>query len=962
MSQAFRNFTPNGPHGSRSEIQISNDMNLRKLFCVVLGLGAAGFLYAQKPAMGHDVYDGWQSVASPTLTPDGSVLTYAIAEQEGDREAVIRRVFDGKEVRIPRGTGVQTDGVWAWVQIKPAFKVTRQARIDKKKADEMPKDSLMLVNIKTLETKVFPNIKAFKVGTDAMNFAAYTFDKGLVVVNPATGAVDTLKNVDQYIFTRDGQKMALTFKQDKKDSLSRNEIALYDPATGAKTVLDQDKPYYGGLVFDNSGNKLAFLSSTDDVKDGNKHCAIMLSENGKAPQTIVSQNYRGKNDWIVNENAAPYFSTSGNRLFAGIAPFTGPKDTTIIDFETARLDIWNWDALLTPPMQKVQASRITRRTYPVVIDLSSASPVLLSEGDFESLTYILGGDNDMALVVDDTPYRLSSYWDSNNFVDVRLVSLKDGSRRTVAEKLPASVRISTGGKYLIWYNYDDSQWYTYNIATGEEVCLTADLRVNFYDELDDHPAPAGPYERSPLWTAGDEYVLISDRYDIWKFKADGSKVECLTKGAGRENKIQFRRASYIDYGISANDRRLGITVLPSETSQIWLTTFDEVSKKNGLAVMTGLKPQVPEWYVRPTTLGTVVIARNAPVMAFTEGDYRHPYNLRLAYDANKKGIVTGSKFSIKPSLEKRIDAAYTLTDINKQQQNYRWGDARLVHWTAYDGTPLDGILVVPDDVKPGEKLPLMIYFYERNSETLYNYRAPAPSRSTVNIPMYVSNGYAVFIPDIVYVDGHPGESAYNCICSGAQAMCDQFDFLDRKNMAIQGQSWGGYQTAYLITRTDMFIAAGAGAPVGNMTSAYGGIRWESGLVRAMQYEHGQSRIGKSIWDEGGLELYIENSPIFHVNKVKTPVLIMANDADGAVPWYQGIEFFSDLRRFGKQAWLLQYNDEAHNLSERRNSKDLSVRLQQFFDHYMKGAPMPVWMKYGVPTHRKGQDFGFEYAE
>ncbi|MBO7623198.1 MAG: prolyl oligopeptidase family serine peptidase, partial [Bacteroidales bacterium] len=167
---------------------------------------------------------------------------------------------------------------------------------------------------------------------------------------------------------------------------------------------------------------------------------------------------------------------------------------------------------------------------------------------------------------------------------------------------------------------------------------------------------------------------------------------------------------------------------------------------------------------------------------------------------------------------------------------------------------------------------------------------------------------------------------------------------------------------YLITRTNIYKAAGAGAPVGNMTSAYGGIRWESGHVRAMQYEHGQSRIGKSIWDEGGLDLYIENSPIFHVDKVQTPVLIMANDNDGAVPWYQGIEFFSDLRRFQKPAWLLQYNKEAHNLVERRNCKDLSIRLQQFFDHYLKGTPMPAWMKHGVPVWKKDRYFGFENAE
>ena len=176
-------------------------------------------------------------------------------------------------------------------------------------------------------------------------------------------------------------------------------------------------------------------------------------------------------------------------------------------------------------------------------------------------------------------------------------------------------------------------------------------------------------------------------------------------------------------------------------------------------------------------------------------------------------------------------------------------------------------------------------------------------------------------------------------------------------MAIQGQSWGGYQTAYLVTRTNMFKAAGAGAPVSNMFSAYGGIRWESGMSRQYQYEQTQSRIGATMWEAP--ELYKENSPVFFADKVKTPLLIMHNDNDGAVPWYQGIEYFMALRRLHKPVWLLQYNKEAHNLKERRNSNDLSVRLQQFFDHYLKGTPIPVWMKTGVPAINKGKTYGLE---
>jgi dipeptidyl aminopeptidase/acylaminoacyl peptidase len=253
---------------------------------------------------------------------------------------------------------------------------------------------------------------------------------------------------------------------------------------------------------------------------------------------------------------------------------------------------------------------------------------------------------------------------------------------------------------------------------------------------------------------------------------------------------------------------------------------------------------------------------------------------------------------------------------------------------------------------------MIVYFYERDSELLHSYRSPAPSASTINIPLFVSQGYVVLVPDIKYKSGYPGESAVGSILPATQEVLRR-GFVDPKRVGIQGQSWGGYQVAYLVTETDMFAAGCAGAPVSNMLSAYGGIRGESGVVRQGQYEFGQSRIGESIWDAP--LRYLENSPLIHADKVKTPLLIMSNDKDGAVPWQQGIEYFTALRRLDKRAWMLNYNGEAHNLVERRNRKDFSVRLSQFFDYYLKSGPLPVWMAEGIPALKKGRTMGTEPA-
>jgi dipeptidyl aminopeptidase/acylaminoacyl peptidase len=267
-------------------------------------------------------------------------------------------------------------------------------------------------------------------------------------------------------------------------------------------------------------------------------------------------------------------------------------------------------------------------------------------------------------------------------------------------------------------------------------------------------------------------------------------------------------------------------------------------------------------------------------------------------------------------------------------------------------------LYFPETIDPERKYPMIVYFYERNADNLHVYSEPAPTRSTVNRTFFASNDYIVFIPDITYEAGYPGQAAFNAVISGTQVISSLFPFIDRQRIGIQGQSWGGYQTAWLITQTDMFAAAMAGAPVSNMTSAYGGIRWESGMSRMFQYEKSQSRIGGTLWDKP-LQ-YIENSPIFYVPKIKTPLLIMHNDNDGAVPWYQGIELFTAMRRLNKPVWMLTYNNEEHNLKAESwaNRMDLTIRMKQFFDHYLKDGPMPAWMQYGIPAIKKGKELGY----
>jgi dipeptidyl aminopeptidase/acylaminoacyl peptidase len=303
-----------------------------------------------------------------------------------------------------------------------------------------------------------------------------------------------------------------------------------------------------------------------------------------------------------------------------------------------------------------------------------------------------------------------------------------------------------------------------------------------------------------------------------------------------------------------------------------------------------------------------------------------------------------------------------LSSLNPQQSEFRWASVELVEWKNSYGDELQGMLYIPDDLDKSIKHPMVIYYYEKYSDYLYQYFSPTPSYSTINKTMYPSNGYILFIPDIVYKDGHPGKSGLDCVETGIDMLLEKYDFINEDKIGIQGQSWGGYQTAYFITQTNRFAAAMAGAPVSNMTSAYGGIRWGTGLSRAMQYEDGQSRIGGTLWDS--FDLYVENSPIFFADKIETPLMMMHNDDDGAVPWTQGIEMMCAMRRLQKPAWMLVYNETDHNMgrSQWGNRMDLTVRMKQFFDHYLMDQPMPRWMKEGISAIEKGKDMKYDLIE
>ncbi|SEM08629.1 Dipeptidyl aminopeptidase/acylaminoacyl peptidase [Chitinophaga rupis] len=918
------------------------------LICAAL-TGLSLVTYAQqttsKPPLDHSVYDSWESIGKKAISNNGQWIVYTITPQEGDARLVIYDNKTRRSMEVPRGSKpvITEDSRYVIFAIDPYFKDTRQAKIKKKKPAEMPKDSLGIVTLEQWQLWKAPMVKSFKTPAKGSGWVAYLqerpeWDKDstsgtpLIIRNLKDNKEDTLPHVLEYTFSKPGNKLLAEITTAKKDPLSKAGVLLWDIASRKLDTLSRGSGERKLLTFDDKGLQAAWVSTRDTAKAPQRIFQLYYYKPGQDTGIIAAgrQTPGLPNNWGVADSSNIEFSENGQRLFFGTAPIRPPKDTTLVDFEVAKVDIWNYQDDFLQPMQLKNLNRELKRSYTAVYDPATQKVLQLGNKDLETVVTTDEGNSAYALGYTDKGERIAMQWTGRTLKTAWLLNVGDGTRRMVKEKLDGDFYISPKGQYLYWYDRVARHWFSYQVSSGAIRNITASIPTKMYDEVDDHPDEPDTYGVAG-WLEGDKYAYIYDRYDVWQVDPSGQQAPVnVTLGTGRKDKTRFR------YEKLDEEERFF-----KKDQDLLLSTFNETTKYNGFSLLRLKTGTLQSLAMGPYAYQQPGKAKNADSYIFTKSSYELSPDV---YAATLSGKA--------PSFNKAVQ----LSHINPQQQQYNWGTASLFKWTAYNGQPAEGILYKPEDFDSTKHYPVLIYFYEKLSDGLYNYSPPAPTPSRLNIPFFVSRGYLVFAPDITYENGYPGKSAYNYIVSGARALA-QHSWVDSTNMGIQGQSWGGYQVAYLVTQTHLFKAAWAGAPVANMTSAYGGIRWESGMNRQFQYEHTQSRIGATLWEKP--ELYLENSPLFHLPNVTTPLAIMSNDADGAVPWYQGIELFTGLRRLGKPVWLLNYNNEAHNLVLRQNRKDIQRREQQFFDHFLKGAPAPQWLLYGVPATEKGVNWGWE---
>lgn len=950
---------------------------------------------AEPVPLDHDVYTEWNRIEDQGIGPQGDWAFWSMSPEEADGTLIVQATRGETRYEIPRGDTARFthDGQYLLYLIQPERELLREAKLDEEQSEESyPKPALGILDLTSGAQTRIERVRDYILPEEAGGWVAWRHakteepeegdseeaeagngeeesaedaDEGrsdeqepgttLVLRNLATGNQQQIEHVSEYAFSPQGRRLAfITTSPDGR----ADGVFLLDTDSHHVTPLLLGEGLYSGLVFDESGDQLAFLGhinrsddrefspllegypgasyddmlrESDNPDRPDHHFSLYRWQAGMASiRRVADESMEFLGDgWHVSGHRSPSFSESGDRLFFGTAPkpVDMPDNEDRLEEEIVEVDIWHWQDDLLQPEQLERLEEERKRTYLAVAHLEEEGERLVQLGrpEIPAVDKAAEGDASFFLGVSGRPYYRERSWDYPWYYDAWRIDVNTGSVEMVLKTVQHRPEISPEGRYVSWWDRDQASWFAMDLSDRAVRDLGANIDSRLDDHTNDRPFDNGPYEAG-VWFAGDAGFLLYDRFDVWRVDPASGEARMLSQGLGRERGWRYRVADLDpdEPGIDTDGPLLA-------------TTFDETSKEHGFARLPLAGNEEPEQLVMTAHhYGTPEKADDAEQLLFTRENFQDFPDLHVAGPA--------------------FDDIRRLSHANPQQAEYRWGQVELVDWEGESGRTHQGMLFRPEDFDPDREYPMIVYFYERSSDGLHDHRPPEAHRSVIIPTFYTSNDYIVFVPDVWYREGEPGESAMESIMPMTRQLAAE-PWVDEDRIGLQGHSWAGYQIAYMVTQTDFFRAAAGGAPVANMTSAYGGIRWRSGMSRMFQYEDTQSRLGTTLWNDR--QRYIDNSPIFMADQINTPLMMLHNDHDGAVPWEQGIELFTALRRLNRPAWLINYNNEPHWPQRFANREDWQIRLEQFFDHYLKDEPAPRWLSSGIPALEKGATLGRE---
>lgn len=943
---------------------------------------------AKRPIEVEDII-AWKSIGATVLSSDGQWFGYRLAPQEGDAEIVLKRASGDKEWRFPAGEQPQAaaggggrggagaastlafseDGKWAAFTSYPTHAAAQRLKRQRRPIQS----TAAIVNLATGEKKEFPKIRRFafsgessgwialhRFGPDApaggggggaAGDAAPDRPRGtdLLLHDLATGAELNVGNVSEFSFRKDGRLLAFAIDAAEK---AGNGLQIRDMSSGAVTPIDSGSASYERITWSENGDALAVLKGTDDRAYRDKLYSVVgvTAVASSAPKKVIfdpAADSSVPKGLSISPDRAPQWTDDLQALIFGLhepRPKDGsatdeesPADSPAADAQAGRgradapsaddkvdLVLWHYKDPRLQTQQEVQEARDRAYNYAALYRVQPKKFVRLADDEMRNVT-VNPKQSKWAYGTDDREYELMGSLDGRRHEDLYAIDLETGARKLAVKHLRYFSGASPDGARILYYL--DGDYHVYSLATGQDRNITQGLAVSFVDVEDDHNNVKPPIN-AVGWASDNKTVLLTDAWDIWKVPVDGGAAVNLTVN-GRKDGIRYQQRFAVEPPDARDD---GIDL----SKPLHFRAYAEWTKKGGIARIDPGTPGVKLLTWADASYPQLMKARKGDTYVFSRGTSLEPSDY----------FVAGA------SLENPV----RLTDQRPQVEKFTWSSGvQLVNYTSDKGDKLQAALFLPANYEKGKSYPTVVNFYERMSQTANQFTAP--SANGFNRSVYTSQGYAVFVPDIAYRVNDPGMSAVWCMVPAVKAAIAT-GIVDPKHIGITGHSWGGYQTAFLITQTDVFAAAVAGAPLTDMVSMYSLVYKNSGGSNGAIFESSQGRFKGGFWDNW--DAYYRNSPVFFAKNVKTPLMILHNDKDGAVDFTQGVEYFNTLRRLQKPVIMLEYIGENHSLARRPNQRDYTIRMKQYFDHYLMGAPAPDWMVNGVPRLKMDEhlkDFG-----
>ncbi len=930
-----------------------------------------------KKVLNIEDYGRWNRITTPLVSHDGRWVTFTYSPNEGEQMLHAKLLDGDKEYTsslgpAPEGAGrgggrggrggpasnvtvFSDDSRWLAYFVNPPERLASgrgrgrgtpptpggRGAAQTPQAPPVP-GHLELLNLATGEKTSVTNAASWKFSKGSKWFAtrlnkaqadATHNGADMILRDLASGMVRNIGNVNQYEFDNAGGLLAYTV--DAADRLG-NGIYLLNPSTGEARALDTAVADYDQLAWSSEGTSLAVLRG-DKKKDWKQKQNVLLAwrelGTGSGMPSVFdpAREESFPADMVLSEFTAPRWSKDGSRVFIGIKEQT--REIPESEQTKADVDVWHWKDQTPQSVQVVQLEQLRRATYPAVVFVPGGRFVRLGDRDMRTVQPVANGN--VGVGQNDAAYRGEVAWGGSR-ADLYKVDINTGARTLIDKALSRTYGTSPDSKWFLYLKNKHVR--AFNLETGKVLELDASTPgKSFVNEDDDHA-----YEK-PIWGVGGwakdgRSVLLYDKFDVWQLPLDGGKAVNLTQGVGQAQEIQFRVVRFGAGGGGGRGGRGGGAFAAEEdegvdlSKPVTLSAYGDRTKKSGYwQVVAGQSPRPLIWADKG--IGGVQKAEDADRVIFTQQDFNEFPDLwagDLSFEASRK-----------------------VSDANPFLSEYAWSPKKvLIDYTNSKGRKLQGTLALPAGYEPGKRYPMLVEFYEIMSNTHHNFSSPSYSNSP-QLSTYASNGYLVFQPDMVYEIGKPGTSAVDCMTSAVKKVIE-LGYADPKRIGLHGHSWSGYQSSYIVTQTDMFAAVVTGAPPTNLISFYDELYKSSGTVQQGITEVGQVRMGADVTPWNSHQLYEEQSPIYHVRNIKTPFMILQGTDDGAVDYVEGLQFFNAARRNGKQVILLSYPGEAHNLTNRDNQKDFTVRMKQFFDHYLMGKPAPKWMTDGVLQVDKGE--------